>query len=67
LEEVHKSCEITLKQPINLTGTNLCALVDCLVGQGSGSGDDSYAAALVDVSGHDSDLALKIIKPFNKN
>jgi hypothetical protein len=51
----------------NLTGTNLCALVDCLVGQSSGSGDDSDAAALVDVSGHDSDLALKIIKSFNEN
>jgi hypothetical protein len=33
--------------------------VDGLVGEGSGSGDDADAAALVDVSGHDSDLTLK--------
>ena len=33
--------------------------MDGLVGEGSGSGDDADAAALVDVSGHDSDLTLK--------
>lgn len=36
----------------------LCGLVDGLVGQGSRSRDNTNAAALVNESGHDTDLAL---------
>jgi len=39
--------------------SDLGGLVDGLVGEGAGAGDDSDAAALVDVSGHDADFALK--------
>lgn len=41
-----------------LTKTALGGLVDCLVGEGSGAGDDTDAAALVDETWHDTDLAL---------
>ena len=33
-------------------------MVDCFVGQGPGPGDDADFAVLVDVAGHDSDLAF---------
>lgn len=41
-----------------LTETSLGGLVDGLVGQGTGSRDDTDAAALVDEARHDTDLAL---------
>ena len=42
-----------------LAQAHLGGLVDGLVGQGPGTGDDADAAALVDVTGHDADLALR--------
>ena len=36
----------------------LCALVNSLVGQSSGTRDDSDATSLMNVTGHDSDFAL---------
>lgn len=41
-----------------LAEAGLGGLVDGLVGQGAGAGDDADAAALVDEAGHDADLAL---------
>lgn len=41
-----------------LAQTGLGGLVDGLVGQSAGTGDDADAAALVDEAGHDADLAL---------
>lgn len=41
-----------------LTQAGLSGLVDSLVGQGTGTGDDTDTAALVDEAGHDADLAL---------
>ena len=37
----------------------LGGLVHGLVGEGAGPGDDADAPLLVDVAGHDADLALK--------
>ena len=48
----------------SLTEANHGGLVDSLIGKSSGSGDDSNAASLVDVSGHNANLALKLIKCF---
>ena len=42
-----------------LAEADLGALVHSLVGQSSGPGDDADAALLVDVAGHDSNLALE--------
>lgn len=41
-----------------LAEAGLGGLVDGLVGQGAGAGDNADAAALVDEAGHDADLAL---------
>lgn len=41
-----------------LAEAGLGGLVDGLVGQGAGTGDDADATALVDEAGHDADLAL---------
>ena len=41
-----------------LAEAGLGGLVDGFVCEGSGAGDDADAAALVDVAGHDADLAL---------
>ena len=41
-----------------LAEAGLGGLVDGLVGEGAGSGDNTDAAALVDETGHDTDLAL---------
>src|SRR5690242_5983234 len=43
-----------------LTEASLGGLVDSLVGEGSGTGDDTDATALVDETGHDTDLALAL-------
>jgi hypothetical protein len=43
-----------------LTETGLGGLVDGLVGEGTGTGDDTDATALVDETGHDTDLALTL-------
>jgi len=43
-----------------LAETGLGGLVDGLVGEGSGAGDDTDATALVDETGHDTDLALTL-------
>jgi hypothetical protein len=43
-----------------LAEAGLGGLVDGLVGEGSGAGDDTDAAALVDEAGHDADLALAL-------
>lgn len=43
-----------------LAKAGLGGLVDGLVGQGTGAGDDTDAAALVDEAGHDTDLALTL-------
>lgn len=43
-----------------LTETSLGGLVDGLVGEGTGTGDDTDATALVDETGHDTDLALTL-------
>lgn len=43
-----------------LAKTSLGGLVDGLVGQGTGTGDDTDTAALVDETGHDTDLALTL-------
>lgn len=43
-----------------LAKTGLGGLVDGLVGEGTGTGDDADTAALVDESGHDTDLALAL-------
>jgi len=40
-----------------LAETDLGGLVDGLIGEGSGAGDDSDTAALVDETWHDADLA----------
>lgn len=45
-----------------LAKTGLGSLVDRLVGQGAGPGDDANTAALVDEAGHDTDLALTLLK-----
>jgi len=41
-----------------LAETDLSGLVDSLVGEGTGTRDDTDLTGLVDVSGHDTDLAL---------
>lgn len=41
-----------------LTKTDSCRLVHRLVGEGSGSRDDADDSLLVNVAGHDSDLAF---------
>lgn len=43
-----------------LTKASLGGLVDGLVGQGTGTGDDTDTAALVDEARHDTDLALTL-------
>lgn len=43
-----------------LAQAGLGSLVDGLVGQGTGAGDDTNTAALVDETGHDTDLALAL-------
>lgn len=43
-----------------LTKAGLGSLVDGLVGEGSGAGDDADATALVDEARHDADLALAL-------
>jgi hypothetical protein len=43
-----------------LTKAGLGSLVDSLVGEGSGAGDDTDATALVDEARHDADLALAL-------
>ena len=43
-----------------LTKAGLGGLVDSLVGEGTGTGDDTDTAALVDEAGHDTDLALSL-------
>jgi len=43
-----------------LTETGLGGLVDGLVGEGTGTGDDTDATALVDETGHDTNLALTL-------
>lgn len=43
-----------------LTEAGLGGLVDSLVGEGTGTGDDTDTAALVDEAGHDTDLALSL-------
>lgn len=43
-----------------LTEASLGGLVDSLVGESTGAGDDTDAAALVDETGHDTDLALAL-------
>lgn len=43
-----------------LTKAGLGSLVDGLVGQGTGTGDDTDTTALVDEAGHDTDLALTL-------
>ena len=43
-----------------LAEAGLGGLVDGFVGEGAGAGDDAYAAALVDESGHDADFALTL-------
>lgn len=43
-----------------LTKAGLGGLVDSLVGEGSGTGDDTDATALVDEARHDTDLALAL-------
>jgi hypothetical protein len=45
-----------------LTKAGLGGLVDSLVGEGTGAGDDTDAAALVDEAGHDTNLALTLLK-----
>ena len=44
-----------------LTETSEGGLVDGLVGQGTGTGDDTDTTALVDEAGHDTDLALTLL------
>ena len=44
-----------------LTKAGLGGLVDGFVGEGSGTGDNTDAAALVDEAGHDTDLALSLV------
>lgn len=43
-----------------LAEAGLGGLVDGLVGEGAGAGDDTDAAALVNETGHDADLALTL-------
>ena len=45
-----------------LTKAGLGGLVDGFVGESSGTGDDTDAAALVDESRHDTNLALALVK-----
>ncbi len=42
-----------------LSKPDLRRLVDGLVGEGARAGHDAHTAALVDVAGHDADLALE--------
>jgi len=49
-----------------LSKAGLGGLVDGLVGEGTGTRDDTDAAALVDEAGHDTDLALSLYRRKDK-